>query len=1102
MLDNELQPNNSEKAACELRKKIQVLERSLQQELSTRSAIEFELYEIKNSLGWTLLGKCRSARNKLLAEGTLRLRFYELIRDLFKIVVLRTSRASGLSGRTFLRSAAKAFRILRTEGLAGLRRKLKSEIEVNYEYADWVATYDTLTDADRDEIRRHIAQLSYKPMISLIMPVYNTSERWLRLAIESAQRQLYPDWELCIADDASFDPVVKEILQEYASKDSRIKVAFRHDNGHISAASNTAIEIATGEFIAFLDHDDELSEHALYMVAVELNTFRDTDLIYSDEDKIDEKGRRYNPYFKPDWNPALFSAQNFICHLAVYRARIVRELGGLRVGYEGAQDWDLAMRVTEEIPAARIRHIPHLLYHWRAIEGSTAVSDEQKRYARAAQQQTLISHFERIGKKVKVLPVADHYWRIKYSLPESPPKVTLIIPTRNGFALLWRCVESIYTKTTYRNFELIIVDNQSDDPKLLEYLAQLESERKVRVLRYDAPFNYAAINNLAVQSASGDIIGLLNNDLEVIAPDWLDEMVSYAVQPEIGAVGAMLYYPNDTIQHAGVVLGIGFPPPGVAGHAYKNFRRGYHGQGSRALLCQNLSGVTAACLVVRRQVFEEVGGLDENNLPIAFNDVDFCLRLAEKHYRNVWTPYAELYHHESASRGYEDTPEKRDRFDAESRYMKRRWQELLVNDPAYNLNLALGREPFMLSFPPRATKPWRSSETRQTQVISTAPSHQTRPFGINLAGYFESEKGVGEAARATVRALEAVSVPYVMNNVHDAGAVNVDSISGGFSDENPYNINLVHINADQLPTFGVRKGREYFAQRFNVGYWFWELASFPSDYYGSFECFDELWTASKFTQAALAHASPIPVVRIPPALNPAPMMVDKETGCDRFGLPCDRFLFLVMFDFHSSIERKNPVAAVEAFKQAFGKAEDVMLVVKSSHLSNDKAPLRSILESAQNQNNIRVIDGVFSRWEIDHLLVACDCFVSLHRSEGFGLPIAEAMKFRKPVLATAYSGNMDFTTPTNSFLVRYGLVELDRDYGPYRLGSVWAEPDVSHAADLMRYVYEKREEAAKIGAKAEQDIMRLFSPPVIGQQIRERLTRLASLGRFSVDKHN
>jgi O-antigen biosynthesis protein len=698
--------NSAEETVRELGKKIQLLERSLQQEVSKRSAAEFELYQIKNSLAWTLLVKYRSARNKLLPEETVRLKSYELIRDLLKVVVLRRSRASGRDSGALLRSTAKAFQILRTEGLAGVRRKLRNEIEINYEYADWVAQYDTLTDADRGEISRHIAQLSYKPVISLIMPVYNTPERWLRLAIESVQRQLYRDWELCVADDASSDPIVKEILQEYAAKDKRIKVSFRQENGHISAASNTAIETATGEFIAFLDHDDELFEHALYMVAVELNAFRDTDLIYSDEDKIDEKGRRYNPYFKPDWNPALFSAQNFICHLAVYRTRIIRELGGLRVGYEGAQDWDLAMRVTEKVSAERIRHIPHLLYHWRAIEGSTAVSDEQKRYARAAQQRTLVAHFERIGKTVQVLPAAAQYWRIKYSLPEPAPKVTLIIPTRNGFALLWRCVESIYAKTTYRSFELIIVDNQSNDPKLLEYFAQLESERKVRILRYDAPFNYAAINNLAVQSASGDVIGLLNNDLEVITPDWLEEMVGHAVQPEVGAVGAMLYYPNDMIQHAGVILGIGSPPPGVAGHAHKNFRRGYHGQGSRASLCQNLSAVTAACLVVRREVFEEVGGLDEKNLPIAFNDVDFCLRLVERGYRNVWTPYAEFYHHESASRGYENTPEKQDRFLGECRYMKQRWQALLVNDPAYNPNLAIGREPFMLSFPPRVTKPW------------------------------------------------------------------------------------------------------------------------------------------------------------------------------------------------------------------------------------------------------------------------------------------------------------------------------------------------------------------------------------------------------------
>jgi glycosyltransferase involved in cell wall biosynthesis len=702
----EPQLNSIDEGEGEFRKKIQMLERSLHEELTKRSNLEFELYQIKNSLAWKILVNYRSLRDRLLADGTLRLTCYELIRDFCKVLLLLKGRASGLNGGRLPQMTAKAFSILRAEGLAGLRRQLRNEIETKYEYSEWIERYDTLTDANRAAIRRHIDQLSYQPLISLVMPVYNPPEKWLRRAVESVKRQLYSKWELCIADDASVEPAISRILKEYSANDSRIKVIFRKDNGHISAASNTAFELAAGEFVAFLDHDDELSEHALYMVAVELNEHRDADLLYSDEDKIDQAGRRYDPYFKPEWNPALFLAQNFICHLAVYRTSIIRKVGGLRLGYEGAQDWDLALRVTESIPPTGIRHIPHVLYHWRAVAGSTAIAEDQKKYVKEAQKRTLQSHFDRIMKKVEILPAADQYWRIKYQLSEPPPKVSIIIPTRNGLEFLNRCLESIYKKTTYCNYELIVVDNQSDDPNLLDYLAQLERGGRIRILRYDAPFNYAALNNFAVQNADGQIVALLNNDLEVIASDWLEEMVSHAVQPDIGAVGAMLYYPNDTIQHAGVVLGIGSPPPGVAAHVYKKSPRGFRGQSSRALLCQNLSAVTAACLAVRRQVFEEVGGLDEHNLSIAFNDIDFCLRVRESGYRNLWTPYAELYHYESASRGYENTPAKRDRFEKEKRYMKQRWGNLLVNDPAYNPNLALGRAPFMLAFPPRITKPW------------------------------------------------------------------------------------------------------------------------------------------------------------------------------------------------------------------------------------------------------------------------------------------------------------------------------------------------------------------------------------------------------------
>lgn len=596
----------------------------------------------------------------------------------------------------------KAWRVARTEGFRALQHRLLAPGSVDYQ--QWVVAYDTFTEHDRALIRSQLELLSYKPLISIILPAYNTPEKWLRRAIESVRNQVYLHWELCIADDASTAPHVRQVLEEYRDKDARIKVMYRERNGHISAASNSAIALASGEFIALLDHDDELAAHALSTVVAELNAYPDADLLYSDEDKIDAQGRRFHPYFKPDWNPDLFLAQNLVTHLCVCRASLVREVGGFHTGYEGAQDWDLVMRIVERIPTTHIRHIPHVLYHWRAIPGSTALAIAEKDYARDAQHKMLVAHFARIEQPVEILPVAGACWRIQYPLPQPPPLVTLIIPTRDRFDLLRRCVESIYQKTTYPHFEVLIVDNQSTDPRTLAYLQQLSDERGVQVLPYDAPFNYSAINNYAVGHARGTVIGLLNNDLEVISPDWLTEMVSQALRPEIGTVGAMLYYPNDTIQHAGVILGLG--TSALCAHAFIYRPRGYPGPVGRALLNQNLSAVTAACMVLRKAVFVEVGGLDETNLAVAYNDVDLCLRLMEKGYRNLWTPNAELYHHESASRGAEDGPEKQARFQQEIAYMKERWHPLLLRDPAYNPNLALDRESFTLAFPPRVQKPW------------------------------------------------------------------------------------------------------------------------------------------------------------------------------------------------------------------------------------------------------------------------------------------------------------------------------------------------------------------------------------------------------------
>ena len=521
--------------------------------------------------------------------------------------------------------------------------------------------------------------------------------------------------ELCIVDDASTDPSVWETVRRQARRNKRLKILRRTKNGHICAASNDALRLATGDFVALLDHDDELSPLALYCVALALNRKPDLQLIYSDEDKLDQEGRRCDPHFKPDWNPDLFTSQNYISHLTVYRAALVREVGGFREGFEGSQDYDLSLRCLEKIEPGQIYHIPQVLYHWRMTEQSTAAEASAKPYAQTAALRAMQEHFDRRRPGVSVVPDYSIYLRAKYPLPDNPPLVSIIIPTRDRADLLRRCLQSIFAKTDYPRFEVIVIDNESREPEALEYLAKLASE-SVRVHRIEGPFNFSKLNNAGVSLARGSLIALLNNDLEVMNADWLSEMVSHALRPEVGAVGARLWYPDNTIQHAGVILGGG----GVADHAHIGLRDepGYF---ARAHLVQNFSAVTAACMLVRKDRYLEIGGLNEINLAVAFNDVDFCLRLRARGFRIVWTPHAELYHHESASRGFEDTRLKRSRFLSEVAYMEAKWKEALANDPCYNPNLSLGEKLFTLAFPPRTTKPWQDQSAAARKVVRQTP---------------------------------------------------------------------------------------------------------------------------------------------------------------------------------------------------------------------------------------------------------------------------------------------------------------------------------------------------------------------------------------------
>ncbi|CAN5349360.1 N/A [soil metagenome] len=605
------------------------------------------------------------------------------------------ARHQGVAG-----TVRRAAGVCRESGLRGLWRALKNlrahggAAGMPLDYRDWVARYDTLDAQARTALRERVQALPQLPLISVIMPTYNANPDWLREAIESVRSQLYPHWELCIADDASTDARTREVLDAYRG-DARIRAVRRPRNGHISAASNTALALAHGEWIALLDHDDVLKEDALFWIADCINRHPEARLIYSDEDKLDAGGMRCDPYFKSDWNPDLFYSQNMFCHLGAYHAALVRQVGGFRVGLEGAQDYDLVLRCIERIAPEQIRHVPRVLYHWRVHAQSTAAGADAKPYAQVAGERALSEHFERRGVCAKVEWAGSGY-RTRYALPEAPPRVTLIIPTRNALALLRQCVDSIRMLTRYPNYEILIVDNGSDDPAALRYLDGLSALPDTAVLRIDSPFNYAALNNAAVAQCRGELVALVNNDIEVISPDWLCEMVSIALQPGVGAVGARLWYPDDTLQHGGIVLGIG----GVAGHSHKGLPRGRSGYFGRADLIQSFSAVTAACLVVRRARYLAVGGLDEVNLKVAFNDVDFCLRLQEAGLRNVWTPYAELYHHESATRGTDVVPEKQRRFALEVAYMKHRWGIGLLRDRAYNPNLTLIAENFSLAWPP------------------------------------------------------------------------------------------------------------------------------------------------------------------------------------------------------------------------------------------------------------------------------------------------------------------------------------------------------------------------------------------------------------------
>jgi len=591
----------------------------------------------------------------------------------------------------------KAAKILFNEGPDGIKNKFKAKesrnntlLSINDQYQIWFQkNYPNKENLQKQ--KKIQKNFKYRPLISIITPVYNPDEKWLRSCIESVLKQSYDNWELCLADDCSTKPHVKKVLNEYSKKDKRIKVIFRSKNGHISRASNSALKLATGEFIALLDHDDDLAPHALFKVVETLNNNKIIDFIYSDEDKVELNGQHVDPFFKPDWSPDMFLSTNYICHLSVIKKSIVDQVGGFRVGYEGSQDYDLFLRITEQ--TNNIFHIPTILYSWRKTNKSTASEYSIKGYANQASTTAIYDSFKRRGLQGTVKNgLLEGSFRVRYKILNKP-LVSIIVPTKDKVDYLNRCIQSILDKTTYQNYEILIIDTGSKEKNTLLYYKKLKSINKIKIINWNPPFNYSAVNNFGVDHSKGEYVLLLNNDTEIITPDWIESMLEHAQRKNVGAVGIKLLYPNNRIQHAGIIIGLG----GVAGHVQKMSEDlHYIPLLWNKDLIRNYSAVTAACLMIKKTKYLEVRGLD-TKYRIAFNDVDFNLKLIKRGYYNLYTPYAKLYHHESISVG---TPQQGNRcleeFQKEIILMENKWKTHSYVDPYYNINLTLDKEDYSL----------------------------------------------------------------------------------------------------------------------------------------------------------------------------------------------------------------------------------------------------------------------------------------------------------------------------------------------------------------------------------------------------------------------
>lgn len=820
----------------------------------------------------------------------------------------------------------------------------------------------------------------------------------------------------------------------------------------------------TDSVVVMMQAGDVLQADCLANVATAWQST--TQLLYTDHDYRDTAGRFSNPWFTFAWSPDLLLSQNYIGGVCFVSA------GALPTPAMDSLAWryDVLLQLRDQLAFPQVVRLPRVLWSEPVPDAAQTLTRQQ------AETDVLRAHMASNGSQV-ALPWRDaaDIRHVQRPLPARPPKVSIIIPTTGNMQFLKPCLDTLAT-TAYQDMEVIILDNsRGKHPEGIHYAR----ESGAVVVDCDEAFNWSRLNNKGVAQSTGDILLFLNDDIEIIQTDWLDELVRQVLQDDVGTVGCLLLYPNGAIQHGGVFL---VDHGGGARHLFHKQLPGAGIYQGLDKCVREVSASTGACLMIRRDRFQQLGGFDEE-LSIVGNDIDLCLRCLEAGLRNVWTPHSVLIHHESVSR--QSKPIGKD-----EKTMWRRWgHRFRAGDPYYNPSLSLLREDCALASPAASSAP-------PSPAIDRDQAH-----GINLIAYIRASMGVGEAARGNAAALQASGLPFGIINYERGNPSRMDNLRWQHKEiaSPQYPVNLVHINADHLPVVMKDLGRAWFRERYNIGFWAWEMPEFPDQWLPSFDLLDEIWVPSTYVNQAVAAKSPVPVITIPHVID-INMDSARRYPREHFGIDPDAFVFISMFDTHSIAQRKNPFASILAFQQAFAADDQaVQLVIKVNNA--DAASTAVLQDCIGNYRNIRVLDQHFDRSQIDSLINCIDCYVSLHHAEGFGLGPAEAMAMGKVALLTDWSGNTEYMTSDNCVPVRYTLQKLGKDYGPYQAHQHWAVADIRHAASEMKNLVADPARVAAIGERARATIAQSFSAQAIGERMRLRLHSIERITRNRVNRN-